>query len=105
MRLIKSSGVLGVLFWVLFSFLFRFCLLNIQQKVDSKFAGKQTCWESNVFNVEEVNLTLSEFSLIKHELLQSFSQTVQHQRSDGVTAEIHYINSMELGVKGAMKVL
>lgn len=77
----------------------------MQWKIDSKFAGKETCWESNVFNAAKVNLTLPEFPLIKHKLPQSFSQAAQHQRSDGITAESHHINSIELGEKGAMKVL
>lgn len=74
-------------------------------KVDSKFADKETFCEQNAFNIEKPNLTTSEFPLIKHKLLQSFSQAEQCQGSNGVNAEIHYINSMEFGMKDSMKVL
>lgn len=59
----------------------------------------------NCFNVEEVNLILSELPLVSHKLLKSFSQAVQIQRGDGGAAGVCNVNSVEPGEMGTMKVL
>lgn len=56
-------------------------------------------------NVEEVNLILCELLLISHKLLKIFSEAVQHQGDDGAAAGVCYVNSVELGVMGTMKVV
>lgn len=55
------------------------------------------------FNVEEVNLILSELPLVSHKLLKSFSQAVQHQGGDGAAAGVCYVNFVEPAVIGTMK--